>query len=855
MAYRSCQRDGTNEDRNFTSMKNQFATLYNGSRTCTMAGAVLPLLMRVFWVAALALPAFGAQAGVVFSRLHSFQDFPNGANPYAGLVQGSDGNFYGTTFNGGTNGGNGTVFKISTNGALTSLYSFTSGDDGGHPVGGVVQGSDGNFYGTTDLGGTNRVGTVFEVNSNGALTSLYSFSGGNDGAYPQAGLAHGSDGDFYGTTARGGTNGAGTVFKIGANGALISLYSFTGSNDGAYPIAGLVQGSDGSFYGTTQYGGTNKAGTVFKISTGGALVSLHSFTGSNDGGYPAAGLAQGSDGNFYGTTVNDGTYGYYGGTVFKISTNGALSNLYSFTGNLDGSQPYAGLVQDGDGDFYGTTYAGGTNGNGTVFRVSTNGALTSLYSFTGGNDGEFPQSGLAHGSDGYFHGTTYGGGTNGNGTVFQISTNGALTSVYSFTGAPDGANPPCALVQASDHDFYGTASRGGTNGYGTVFKMSTNGALASLYSFAGGNDGANPGAGLAEGSDGNFYGTTTRGGTNKAGTVFKISADGVLTNLYSFSGGNDGAFPQAGLVEGSDGDFHGTTYAGGATGYGTVFRIGTNGVLTSLYSFTGSNDGANPYAGLVQGSGGNFYGTTVNGGSNGFGTVFQIGTNSGLGSLYSFSGGNDGANPYAGLVQGSGGNFYGTTVNGGTNGYGTVFLIGANGALASLYSFTGGIDGANPEAALMRGSNGNFYGTTFNAGMNDAGTLFQIGTNSVLTSLYSFSGGNNGANPEAALIQGSDGNFYGTTVNGGQGGEGTVFRVIPMRLAPVFQAVTLTNSTLSLTWSAEAGGMYQVQYNSDLSSSLWINLSNAATATGATLSALDFVTNGPERFYRVVLLP
>ena len=278
-------------------------------------------------------------------------------------------------------------------------------------------------------------------------------------------------------------------------------------------------------------------------------------------------------------------------------------------------------MQGSDGNFYGTTYDGGTNGCGTVFKISTNGALTSLYSFTGGNDGANPQAGLVQGSDGNFYGTTPDGGTNDAGTVFKISTNGALTSLYSFTGGNDGANPYAGLVQGSDGNFYGTTSRRRhERRHGTVFKISTNGALTTLYSFTGGNDGANPYAGLVQGSDGNFYGTTAwTAARTTAGTVFKISTNGALTSLYSFTGGNDGANPQAGLVQGSDGNFYGTTSTAARhefDGYGTVFKISTNGALTSLYSFTGGNDGANPHAGLVQGSDGNFYGTTSGGGTN-----------------------------------------------------------------------------------------------------------------------------------------------------------------------------------------------------------------------------------------------
>jgi uncharacterized repeat protein (TIGR03803 family) len=284
-------------------------------------------------------------------------------------------------------------------------------------------------------------------------------------------------------------------------------------------------------------------------------------------------------------------------------------------------------------------------------------------------------------------------------------------------------------------------------------------------------------------------------------------------------------------------------------------------VLATLHSFHVFANGAYPYAGLVQGSDGNFYGTTYNGGMGGYGTVFKISINGVLTSLYSFTGGNDGANPRAGLLQGGDGNLYGTTSGGGaygssSGGYGTVFKISTNGALTSLYSFTRGTDGAYPDAGLAQGNDGNLYGTTTGGGgTNHAGTVFKIGTNGALTSLYSLTGGNDGGSPYGGLVQGSDGSFYGTTSGGGQGGAGTVFRLTIVRAAPVLQAVTLTNGTLSLTWSTEAGEMYQLQYNSDLSSTNWTNLGSPAAATGATLSAADSVTNAPRRFYRLALLP
>jgi uncharacterized repeat protein (TIGR03803 family)/T5SS/PEP-CTERM-associated repeat protein len=364
-------------------------------------------------------------------------------------------------------------------------------------------------------------------------------------------------------------------------------------------------------------------GAYGKTATAQTLTTLYSFPGGSNGALPWADLVQGSDGNFYGTTAWGGPND--DGTVFKITPQGTLTTLWRFNGS-NGEEPQAALVQGSDGNFYGTTQEGGTNNNGTVFKITSQGTLTTLWRFNGSN-GYFP-NGLEQGSDSNFYGTTYGGGTNGGyGTVFKITPQGTLTTLWQFGGCPTcGSGPAAALVQGADGNFYGTTGDGGANNDGTVFKITSQGTLTTLWQF-GSSNGEDPLAGLVQGSDGNFYGTAQFGGMNNDGTVFRIASAGTLTTLWQFNGSN-GEYPRADLVQGSDGYFYGTTANGGTStnctgGCGTVFRISSSGNLTTLHSFSGS-DGASPYAGLVQGSDGYLYGTTYMGGASGSGTVFRI---------------------------------------------------------------------------------------------------------------------------------------------------------------------------------------------------------------------------------------
>lgn len=301
------------------------------------------------------------------------------------------------------------------------------------------------------------------------LTNLYNFQGGisgPDGGTPYTGLILGNDGNYYGTTWYGGTGG-GTVFKVAPTGAESIVYAFSGSQDGQLPFK-LIQGTDGNFYGTTLWGGgTHGYGIIFKVTPGGEETILQSLTNTGGPANPAAGLTLGADGNFYGTSSAGGASGQ--GTFFQLTPAGSLSVLYSFGGD-SGGDPAAELIQE-DGEFFGTTRWGGIGGYGTVFKVNTKGALTVLHAFTGSPDGAYPAAPLLRGHDGAFYSTTEAGGTGncalpgiptGCGTVFRVTSAGEETVIHYFAGYPtDGSGPVGGLVQAKDGTFFGTTEQGG----------------------------------------------------------------------------------------------------------------------------------------------------------------------------------------------------------------------------------------------------------------------------------------------------------------------------------------------------------------------------------------------------------
>jgi len=800
-----------------------------------------------------------------------------GLQPLAGLMVGSDGALYGTTLlgAGSPQGPQGTAFKLNQDGTgYQVLHRFSNlSQDGMNPYAGLIEGTDQILYGTTLNGGSSNLGTIFCLNRDGSgYRILRSFGGGGtDGSYPLSSLLETANGVLMGTSSGGGVSNQGVIFQLNTDGSNFQiLHHFAGGGtDGAQPAAGLIRSLDGTLiYGTTQIGGRSNQGTIFKLGPDGSgYGTLHHFAAAGGGGaQPYASLIEGIDGRLYGTTFSGGTSNL--GCIFRIEKDGNNpSVLQSFTGAGGvGAQPYGGLVQDIDGSLYGTTVLGGASNLGTVFRLDANGStLTTLHHFTAlPTNGALSYAGLTRGGNGRLFGTTYVGGANNLGTVFRLDTNGsAFAVIRSFVGeAGDAANPYATIQEGSDGVFYGATWYGGITNAGAVFRINRDGSGYNiLRSFTGvGGDGSSPYSHLIEGSDRMLYGTTTIGGRSNLGTLFRMNRDGTgFTNLHSFGVPiGSGTYPYGAVLEGANNLLYGTTLLGGASGRGTVYRVNRDGsAYTTLYTFTGTTvSGSQPYSGLLLSSNSMLYLTTTYGGTSNLGTIFRIATTgAGPTILRSFTGANgDGSLPYAGLCLASDGVLYGTTRSGGTNTFGTVFKIATNGTgYTVIHQFAGSPgDGAFPSfnGVLTEGADRALYGTTFAGGVSNLGTIFRLNRDgSGFTVLHSFiERAEDGAQPETGLMRARDGALYGATLFGGSG-CGTLFR-----LEPAASFSITTDRSLSL--AGPAGYRYQVQRLDEwLPAPAWQDLTNVTLLDSPAVIVDPSAATMDQRYYRALLSP
>ena len=431
----------------------------NKAKRLSGAASIFAAMPFAAGAAGLLASATSASADVSETILHTFAGGTDGSDPLCPLIQASDGSYYGTTSGGGDAKGDGTVFKIDPSGTYSVLYRFgASQNDGASPNGGLVEGSDGNLYGTTLAGGTSQYGTVYKLTPTGTETVLHSFAGGTDGSGPIGEMVFGSDGLLYGTTYGNDSSSAdGTIFSLGTDGGDYAVqYSFASKPtvSGEHPLAGLTPDGSGKFYGTTSIGGANNAGTVFLFTSGspsGSLSLVHSYADRSvhddgqDGSY--APVVLDGQGDIYGTTSIGGNFAE--GTFYEITPSKTESILHNFIKQEDGETPYGGVIFANDGNFYGTLNGGGANGEGAVYQMTTQGTYTSVYDFTTAtSDGNAPFRGLLEDEDGSLLGTTPTGGSSNNGVIYKlqtelqdVSTNPALSHVTLSTATTTGGTP------------------------------------------------------------------------------------------------------------------------------------------------------------------------------------------------------------------------------------------------------------------------------------------------------------------------------------------------------------------------------------------------------------------------------
>ncbi len=653
----------------------------------------------------------------------------------------------------------------------TVLHNFTIFPDGATPFGTLAIDSSGNLFGTTFQGGTNNIGTVFEYSASGAYTVLHSFTAdGADGSGPYSGVTIDAAGNLYGTTSTGGTFGLGTIYKLTPSGQETVLHSFAGASDGSAPYSGVTLDAAGNLYGTTYKGGTANVGVVYRIASSGIETILHSFTGGADGANPYAGLAIDPAGNLYGTTFAGGQNNE--GLIFKMSPTGLETVLYN------GGAPKTGVTLDAEGNLYGAL-------GYDVYKLTASGQYTVIAQVNIKTYGDYVSPiTLARDTAGNLYGTTNAAHQQDityapHGAAFKVSPAGEVTLLCLFPGesaedAPEsGTFSNLGVVLDGEGNVYGATSNAGVAG--AIYKVDPALTTIQLHNFTGAPGGNSP-RGLIAFSNGELYGANDLGGVWNEGVIYRMNSSGKETVLYSFTGGDDGATPEGAPVMDAQGNLYGSTFSGGTWNEGVIFKLSPSGQETVLYTFgAGVNydcpDGCSP-GGVAMDAVGNLYGTAFGGGTIGNGGVFKVSPSGQETMLYNFGAPGDGYIPNGAVVLDPEGNVYGTTSSGGAFGYGTVFQVSPEGQETILYAFPGGSEGGYPTIGPVMDAAGNLYGATGFEGSD--GVLFQLNPSHNYSVLHTFTGGADGGSPGGLALD-AHGNLFGSSSVGGVTGYGVVF--------------------------------------------------------------------------------
>ncbi len=748
---------------------------------------------------AAAVTGFSVQ-GASYEVLEEF--IQPGAQPLAALVDGGDGNLYGTTVDGGAFG-QGTIFSITPTGDLTTIHSF-SGPDGRAPASALIRASDGFLYGTASSGGAQDFGLIFRISTTGAFASLHSLTGASGvakGSVPGTLVQH-ANGNFYGVTQAGGAAGFGTVFCLTSAGIFTTLLEFTGTGGltkGAEPVGALTFNGT-TLFGVTKSGGASDKGVIYKVTTSGAYTLMTEFTGVSGtrlGSAPAAGLfLNPTDSTLYGTTEFGGTNDL--GAAFKITTTASptFTSLRSFA-DATGSQPVGTLARGSDGALYGVAAGGGTNGFGALYRITTAGTYSVLANFSGSSGaaiGAVGRAGMLLASDGNLWGTTSAGGLGTRGNIYKISEAGTFLSVALFEN-PLGWTPVGPPL-ADSGGWLVPMRSGGPNGQGSLARKQV-GSAATLAGAFDTSNGAEPVGGLTR-VGGDVFGVTTSGGSSNRGSTFRYNSTTGVTLVANHTTPG-GVLAEGQLVRGEDGALYGTAREGGATSRGSLWKVTLAGTRNRLISFAGtagSAKGERPRGSLALAPNTSFYGVTQSGGVANAGTIFRLSALGTLITLAEFTASGPRA-PLGGLLLGTDGKIYGTTSLGGTNDAGTLIRIDpSTDSWSVLASFSTSV-GETPAGGLAEGPDGALYGMTTAGGAEGYGSVFRYAAASGLSVLISFTGSAGSAPglpssglgndaPLGGLAFDQDGSLLGTAPAGGTWGGGVIFR-IPDAVPPYFR--------------------------------------------------------------------